>query len=77
MASAGAKITSKTVEAAVKDAVGGKQYDVTDPQCPGLQLRVRGGAVSWAVRARLHGKGAGLSAVRISSRTPPVTAPAR
>lgn len=39
----------------MKDAAGGKQYDVTDPQCPGLQLRVRGGAVSWAVRARLHG----------------------
>jgi hypothetical protein len=49
------KITWKTVEAAVSDAANGKQYDLTDPQCPGLQLRVRGGAVSWAVRARLHG----------------------
>jgi integrase len=49
------KITSKIVEAAVSDAADGKQYDLTDPQCPGLQLRVRGGAVSWAVRARLHG----------------------
>jgi integrase len=49
------KITWKTVDAAVSDAANGKQYDLTDPQCPGLQLRVRGGAVSWAVRARLHG----------------------
>jgi hypothetical protein len=56
MASANVKkITSKTVEAAVRDAAEGQQYDLTDPQCPGLQLRVRGGAVSWAVRARLHG----------------------
>jgi hypothetical protein len=49
------KITAETVKAAVRDAKEGRQYDLTDPQCPGLQLRVRGGAVTWAVRARLFG----------------------
>jgi hypothetical protein len=49
------KITSETLKAALRHAAGGEQYDLTDPQCPGLQLRVRGGAVTWAVRARLHG----------------------
>jgi hypothetical protein len=49
------EITSETVKAALRDAAEGKQYDLTDPQCPGLQLRVRGGTVSWAVRSRLHG----------------------
>jgi integrase len=49
------KIISETVKAALRDAAEGKQYDLTDPQCPGLQLRVRGGTVSWAVRSRLHG----------------------
>ena len=39
----------------MSDATVGEQYDLTDPQCLGLQLRVRGGAVCWAVRARLHG----------------------
>jgi integrase len=50
------KITSETVKAAIRDAKAGKEYEKTDPQCPGLQLRVRGGDVSWAVRARLFGK---------------------
>jgi hypothetical protein len=49
------RITAETVKAAVRDAKEGGQYDLTDPQCPGLQLRVRGGAVTWAVRARLFG----------------------
>jgi Arm DNA-binding domain len=49
------KITAETVKAAVRDAKECRQYDLTDPQCPGLQLRVRGGAVTWAVRARLFG----------------------
>lgn len=49
------KITAETVKAAVRDAKEGQQYDVTDPKCPGLQLRVRGGTVTWAVRARLFG----------------------
>lgn len=50
------KITMEMVRAAVNHAAQGQQYDLTDPQCPGLQLRVRGGGVSWAVRAWLHGK---------------------
>lgn len=50
------KITSETIKAALRHAAAGEQYDVTDPQCPGLQLRVRGGVVTWAVRARLHGQ---------------------
>jgi hypothetical protein len=49
------KITMETVRAAVDHAAEGQKYDLTDPQSPGLQLRVRGGAVSWAVRAWLHG----------------------
>ena len=49
------KITAETVKTAVRDAKEGRQYDLTDPQFPGLQLRVRGEAVTWAVRARLFG----------------------
>lgn len=50
------KITAQTVKSAVRRAGDGDEYELTDPQCPGLQLRVRGGTVTWAVRARLFGK---------------------
>ena len=50
------KITLESVKAAARKAKAGAEYDLTDPQCPGLQLRVRGGEVTWAVRARLFGK---------------------
>ena len=49
------KITLESVKAAAREAKAGAEYDLTDPQCPGLQLRVRGGEVTWAVRARLFG----------------------
>jgi hypothetical protein len=48
-------ITKRTVDDAVERAAEGKAYDLTDPQCPGLQLRVRGGAVTFTVRTRLFG----------------------
>src|ERR1035437_3497341 len=51
-----AKITLESVKAAARKAKAGAEYDLADPQCPGLQLRVRGGEVTWAVRARLFGK---------------------
>jgi integrase len=50
------KITAETVKGAIRNAKAGCSYERTDPQCPGLQLRVRGGEVTWAVRARLFGK---------------------
>ena len=50
------KITAETVKAAVREAKAGRSCERTDPQCPGLQLRVRGGEVTWAVRARLFEK---------------------
>src|SRR5664280_2083607 len=33
----------------------GREYEKTDPYCEGLQLRVRGGEVTFTVRARLFG----------------------
>src|ERR1035437_2678514 len=50
------KITLESVKAAARKAKAGAEYDLTDPQCPGLQLRVRGGEVTRAVRAQLFGK---------------------
>ena len=50
------KITSETVKAAVRDAKAGREYEKTDPNCEGLQVRVRGGEVTFTVRARLFGK---------------------
>jgi Arm DNA-binding domain len=49
------KITMATVKSAVARAAKGEEYEMTDPQCPGLQLRVRGGAVTFTVRSRLFG----------------------
>ncbi|WP_194480730.1 integrase family protein [Bradyrhizobium sp. CCBAU 53338] len=49
------KITAKTLEKAVSDCAAGNQYEVSDLQCGGLQLRVRG-SVTWTVRSRLWGK---------------------
>jgi hypothetical protein len=48
-------IRKRTVDDAVERAAEGEAYDLTDPQCPGLQLRVRGGAVTFTVRTRLFG----------------------
>jgi len=49
------KLTAETVKAAVRDAEAGIEYEKTDPNCEGLQLRVRGGEVTFTVRARLFG----------------------
>jgi integrase len=49
------KITAKTLEKALTDSADGKQYEITDARCGGLQLRVRG-SVTWTVRSRLSGK---------------------
>ncbi len=50
------RITAETLKRAVRDASAEKSWEETDSQCPGLQLRVRGGAVTWTVRARLLGR---------------------
>ena len=55
MADDKSNITMATVKSAVARAAKGEAYDLTDPQCPGLQLRVRGGAVTFTVRSRLFG----------------------
>jgi integrase len=49
------KITAKTLEKAVSDCAADKQYEISDLQCGGLQLRVRR-SVAWTVRSRLWGK---------------------
>jgi DNA-binding transcriptional MerR regulator len=50
------KITAETLKSAIRRAGLGEEFEMTDPQCPGLQLRVRSGTVTWAVRSRLFGK---------------------
>lgn len=49
------KITAKTLEKAVDDCTEGREYEISDLQCGGLQLRVRG-SVTWTVRSRLWEK---------------------
>ena len=53
---ANTKITAETVKAAIRDAKAGREYEKTDPNCEGLRVRVRGGEVTFTVRARLFGK---------------------
>jgi len=49
-------ITMATMKAAVARAAKGETYEQTDPRCSGLQLRVRGGEVTFTVRTRLFGR---------------------
>src|SRR5580692_9928453 len=49
-------ITSATVKSAVARAARGEAYEQTDPRCSGLQMRVRGGEVTFTVRTRLFGR---------------------
>jgi hypothetical protein len=49
------RITHATIEAAVRDARNGIEWEHPDPQCPGLSLRVRGGGVSWNFRGPRSG----------------------
>ncbi len=49
-------ITKSTVEAAFRAASAGESWSYPDPECPGLELRIRGGRVAWSFRGRLAGK---------------------
>ena len=48
-------VTRATVEKALRDAVNGAVYDLNDPGCKGLILRVSPRAVRWTFRARFGG----------------------
>jgi integrase len=50
-------LTMATVKAALRDGrAGGREYDATDTQIPGLQIRVSGVGARWSIRCRLNGK---------------------
>jgi len=49
------RITHATVEAAMRDARNGIEWEHRDPECTGLILRARGGAVSWNFRGPRSG----------------------
>jgi hypothetical protein len=49
-------VTRTTVEKALRDAKNGAVYDLIDPGCKGLCMRVAGGSVLWTQRARFAGK---------------------
>ncbi|MGH6726483.1 MAG: integrase arm-type DNA-binding domain-containing protein, partial [Pseudolabrys sp.] len=52
----GSTITKATVEAALRDATRGVQWEHPDPACPGLSLRARG-RITWSFRGpRLGGR---------------------
>lgn len=49
-------VTRATVDKALRDASNGAVYDLIDPGCKGLCLRVRPQSVLWTFRARFGGK---------------------
>src|SRR4051794_28682196 len=49
-------VTRATVEKALRDAKNGAVYDLIDPGCKGLCLRVSPRAVTWTIRARFRKK---------------------
>jgi hypothetical protein len=49
-------ITKTTVDNALRDAKNGAGYDLNDPGCKGLWLRVSPRVVTWSFRARFNKK---------------------